>query len=99
MSQSFSTPYPQLGKQSLERWGLSVSSEGLEQNKTKDRKTRAASVAWPSKVQVESSLSALAPENLVVSCVHPPHPPLKRAQQAFLASKGTTPSPKVPFQD
>lgn len=53
-------PRLQLGKQS---WvGVDRFPRGAEQNKTKDRKARAALVAWPSKVQVKSSLSAVAPE-------------------------------------
>lgn len=75
VSQS-AAPHPQLGKQSWERWGLSGSLEGLVQNRTKDRKTRAAWAAWPSKVQVGSSLPALAPEK----CGPTPER-LKRAQQ------------------
>lgn len=44
--------------------GLSGSPEGLGQNKTKDRQLWAAMVAKPSKVQAESSLSALLLEKL-----------------------------------
>lgn len=44
--------------------GLSGCPEGLGQKKIKDRQTWVVSVAWPSEVQDESSLSALAPQKL-----------------------------------
>ena len=63
VSQSFAPPPTPAGQTEL-GGGLSGCPEGLRQKKIKDRQTWVVSVAWPSEVQDESSLSALVPQKL-----------------------------------